>query len=599
MSLRRGWLAGSLAAGLLFAWLLTAGRADLFQRQWSGDFYDAQAHAFLDGRLDVPADVLGVEAFVVDGKAYMYFGPVPALLRLPVAAFTDRFDGRLTQVSMLVAFAVLLAAVGRLNAQVRRLLDAPARPLVDALVAFALGAGTVVLYLASRAFVYHEALLWGAALSLVAYGELVALAEDGRRRHVALACVAASLAFLTRASVGAGPVAALGVLALVALWRRRPRDVVVLGAAAAVPLLLYVAVNVAKFGTLTSVPFEAQAITAVDADRREFLAENDGTLFGLRFAPTTALAYARPDGLRPWGRFPWVTYPPDVPRVGGVRFDFVDRASSVPATMPALALLAGVGAVPLARRPALRSAVGPLVLGAGAGAATTLTIAFIAHRYLADTLPALVLLALVGLHWRPWRAWLAGVAAVGVVANLALGLQYQRLFSPALDEGTRAAFVGVQAALPGRGLVVRTGDALPADGDTGDLFASGDCDALYWHDGDGWQPLERTPAAGRVRARVTVPDRPTVALTDDVELRVDGDRVAVAVGDSVGYEADLGDDRTAVFDVAVDPLLGTATATVDGRLVLSTVAPAGAGPATLRTGEALETPTDLCERLTS
>ena len=60
----------------------------------------------MDGHLWVPPGSLGIEAFHVDGREYMYFGPFPALLRIPVLWTTAEFDGRLTVVSMLLAYVV-------------------------------------------------------------------------------------------------------------------------------------------------------------------------------------------------------------------------------------------------------------------------------------------------------------------------------------------------------------------------------------------------------------------------------------------------------------------------------------------------------------
>ncbi len=103
-----GCLAGALLAAVPFVWMLNVGRLDLTQRHPLGGFYDAQAQSLLDLRWDVPEGALGTEAFMVDGKSYQYQGPVPALLRLPVVALTDRYDGRLTQLSMLGAFAATM-----------------------------------------------------------------------------------------------------------------------------------------------------------------------------------------------------------------------------------------------------------------------------------------------------------------------------------------------------------------------------------------------------------------------------------------------------------------------------------------------------------
>ena len=102
--------------------MLAIGRLDLLHSGVLSGLYDAQAHRLLEGHWDVPLDKLGFEAILVDGKTYMYFGPWPAVLRLPIAAVTDRLDGELTQLSMIGAFAVLLLATSRLLWRVRRLM---------------------------------------------------------------------------------------------------------------------------------------------------------------------------------------------------------------------------------------------------------------------------------------------------------------------------------------------------------------------------------------------------------------------------------------------------------------------------------------------
>ena len=102
----------------------------LFARAgFSGNFYDVQAQAFLRGRLAVPADVAGIEGFLVDGKTYLYYGPVLAVARLPLALFGSWTEGRITRLSMIVGFVVLCTFVAALR-------RAPWRPalLVGAVV---------------------------------------------------------------------------------------------------------------------------------------------------------------------------------------------------------------------------------------------------------------------------------------------------------------------------------------------------------------------------------------------------------------------------------------------------------------------------------
>jgi hypothetical protein len=115
----RACAAGSLLAAVVFVWMCTIGRRDLFQSHSLAGFYDAQAHALLGGHWDIPLDRLGFEAFLRNGKAYTYFGPWPTVLRMPIAAVTDSYDSRLTQVSLLCAFTVLMIATARLLWRVR------------------------------------------------------------------------------------------------------------------------------------------------------------------------------------------------------------------------------------------------------------------------------------------------------------------------------------------------------------------------------------------------------------------------------------------------------------------------------------------------
>ena len=139
-------------------------RFDLFEWQRSGNFYDAQAESWLDGSWQVSGGVLGIERFESHGGTYMYQGPWPAVLRLPVVAVTARFDGRLTLLSMLLGLGVAVAATTRLHWRVRRFVRGDQSVTrtdlwVAGAATFVVGGGSALLYEASRPWVYHEAAL--------------------------------------------------------------------------------------------------------------------------------------------------------------------------------------------------------------------------------------------------------------------------------------------------------------------------------------------------------------------------------------------------------------------------------------------------------
>jgi hypothetical protein len=400
-----------------------------------------------------------------------------------------------------------------------------------------------MLFLSTRAFVYHETELWGAALALAAYDAILGVLLEPSRRWIMLAGLWSSAAFLTRGSVGAGPLLALGiVLAAVVLRRLSGRRLGAparwmavpdrlgassliwwLVAALAVPVVLYAYVNYSRFGSFFELPLDEQVYSQFNPARRRALADNGGSLFGLKFLPTQLLQLVRPDGWRFDSLFPWIAFPGPATVVGGVTFDTRDWTSSIPATMPALTVLGGAGVVVLVRRAGAAAVRAPLI-GAVGGGLATLTIAFVANRYMSDLLPAIVLASLVGLHAllgktrsAPTAAWTRVAAAVVVVlavislwVNFALAISYQRALYPQ-DAASRVGFIGFQQdvdeLIPGgpRGNV-QFGRELPTRGSRGELFVVGDCAGLYWSDSREWFAVERANGAGHFRLRVRFPD---------------------------------------------------------------------------------------------
>jgi hypothetical protein len=463
---RRGFtiacVIGALCAAPLFVWMLNQGTWNFVRPQLLGTVFDQQAHSLLHGHWDLPRADLQFEAFIVDGRAYTYFGPWPAILRMPVVATTSHFDGRLTQCSMLLGyvFALVFASITtwRIRTVVRR--DEPVTTLeltAIAVYVLVLGAGSGLFFLGSRAIIYHEPEMWGAALAIAAFDRVLAYLLHPSIRNMAIAGAVTTVACLARGSVGAGAVFALGLILLARLMRGRAapvarwlgveggatgREVGINALAVVVPIACYAYANFAKFGTLFSVPWSKQVYTSLYPNQLAMLRSNGGSLFGLKFVPTTLFQYARPDAFRFRSAFPFVTFPPRAHVFGNVFFDVLDRSSSVTATMPLLVLLGVVGVIAILRSyPLLRIPLFGTIVATGA----TLAIAYIANRYLADFMPLVVVASATGLHvglraarsWSPrWRTVAAAVfvvlAAFGVWVNFGLAYMYQRYYSPAL-----------------------------------------------------------------------------------------------------------------------------------------------------------------------
>ena len=531
--LRLAWTAGATAPVAAFAWLLMVGRWAPLQRQYYDNFFDLQARAFLDGRWDVPTGSVGFEGFLIDGRTHVYFGPWPALLRLPLLALTDRFDGRLTTLSMLLAMAVLTVAAYRLNVTVRAFVRG-GTPVSRREIVTTAGLAVAVLsgpplWLGSLAVVHHEAILWGLAFTVAAIDAAGRwLLRPTRVRLCAVAALGAA-AISSRQSVGIAVVAGLALVAIAAgVARLRPdragpdaarsARLPILPVALVCGVLLVVGAvpNLIRFGNPFGPPMDRHIETLAFAERREFLAANDGAYFGLQFVPTTLLQYARPDALDLRVDFPWLDYPRGGPSVvGDVTFDDLDWSSSVPVAMPVLVVIAIPGVawlVGAVRRRDRGRWLAALWVGTWAGAVGVLTSGYVAHRYVVDLMPIVLLPALAGAHVLLRKAPSAGRAprrlvagaliaalAFGTWTNVALGIGYQRERGKVVPEEWRAELLRWRADLPGGRPDVVTVPAeqptLPEAAD-GTLGVVGDCLGLYVRVGDTWRGVDRGPGAG-------------------------------------------------------------------------------------------------------
>lgn len=549
---------------MVFLVVLLWGQPTLLGTDVVGDFYDIQAHALLDGHLDVAPDSVGFEGFRMDDGTYIYQGLVPALARIPVIAMVGhRLDARMTRSSMLLAFTIAVAYVVATVWVLRRALRGTAA--VSGAEQWAIGlftfcAGTSsLLFLAGKSWVYHEAILWGATFALASFHHLLRWGAGARTGSVNLlhplaAAVAAGLALNTRASVGMGPVVAVslaaGAAGLAALsatrsgrWQTRMdrwfggsdpswRTASAMLAVLIVGVGAYVLVNFARFGSLFGVPLDRQVLVATDIDRQAALAANGNSLFGLRFIPSVLWQSIRPDAFAFRSGFPWIGFPGSRPAViGSAVFAERDWSSSLTVLEPALVVLAIVGVVAVVRaRPRIDGKPGPAAVvripmaGAAAGAAVYVAFAYVANRYLSDMWPFLVISAAVGLHrialavpdrnsdrMRIVLPVFLGFAAVwGLWVNSATALQYRFEVAPGLSAERRTAWLERQTGgtAPPDVVRVRRGEPLPTATRVGTVAVIGRCDAVYRSNGRTWFRLHSGSAGGGFDITLDVIDPP-------------------------------------------------------------------------------------------
>lgn len=564
--------AGLTAGGIVHLLTLFNVSRDLGRTATSGFFsgvYEIQARAFLEGSIAIPDGSMSIEGFVRDGRTFMYFPPWPALLRLPVLMTTRDFDGKLTLVSMGLAWVVFMVMTVKLVWWLHRRLTARTttgrgEAVLVALFLAAAGGGTFMTYDASLPWVYHEVYAWAIAASVGALYWLlrVLTAPDGHAiRWLAAFCF---IAIATRAT--AGWALCLTVVA-VGLWfavrrttpgRRQLWWAVLL--AGLVPLALSIAYNLYKFDHVYMFPLQDQVWTQVNARRREALAVNGGSITGPQFFSTAFHAYLWPTGIRFVDYFPWITLPARPPAaLGGAFVDQAYRTGSATAFMPLFMLLQVVATVAVFRPGApapirvLRVPMVAAVLITGG----VMAYGYFAARYVSEFVPALVLggaigTVLVARRVRRRRVLVATTAAMAVLATFSVAAQLS------IGLGTAAVqargpdlerFIDWQQLLTpnAQARLVTFSGSLADDGRTDELRIAGDCDALYLNTGDDYEPwvtVQARGAAARIRpdGRLRpgrVPLFRIAGTGDSAVLEVTEDRMMrfVLIGDDGEYGA--------------------------------------------------------------
>jgi hypothetical protein len=213
---------------IYYLFLLSNGTFQLFGPEMLDKAFDNMLVQLLRGEFTVDREAIGYEAFTRDGKTYTYFGIFPAALRLFALPFTDVAQAQLARLSCLTAVVIFVALQLRMLLIVHHSVPAVSRrPEFLAVVVAATVLSGPQLYILSSAVIYHEPVLWSAAMA-AAFNLVVVRTTFGakslRARDLVLLATLAGLAINTRAPVGVALY--LGTILLVArtVWRQYAPD---------------------------------------------------------------------------------------------------------------------------------------------------------------------------------------------------------------------------------------------------------------------------------------------------------------------------------------------------------------------------------------
>lgn len=548
---------------------------DLFDRGgFSTNFYDTQALAFLRGHLDVPAEIPGPEGFLIDAKTYLYYGPLLAIARIPFAVFGHWADGRLSRMSIALAFFASCTFAFHLARHVGGIIGGEIRRYTVLVAAVAV---SPALSLAGWNSIYDETEMWALALFLGTAVALLRMWEAPCRRTLIVAVTLASATVLTRANVGLGAVVAVALVGAL-LWRRHRRVAsgALVGAFGAV--LANVAVNVAKFGTLFDLPADRQVMSLQNTQRAAWFAGNGGSFLGTRFVPTTFVQYLRPDAIRFERLFPFIRFGPRAANYGSYPLESNTPSSSLTVSATLLFVLAVAGIWVIVKRRSWPLVA--LLIGALVAAVPSFLIGFVANRYLTDMLPALIIPAAVAvaavarpsrISARAARALVVILAAWGLWVNVSLATWIQNLKEPGFTEMRYAIDDAVFGGPPPSVINLVAGTPIPRDGV---VAIDGDCRGLYIAEQGGWVALELADGQRQLRATALPSAGPIVIDAPEGTISIDFVNVTAQAsfrptgGDTVNGSPIAVETDDLTVEIQSDPVTGRLIVRIGGSVAL-------------------------------
>jgi hypothetical protein len=241
-----------LLSVVLWLFTMTGGR-DIFVKEVLGGAYDSQAEHFLRGDVGVDSAAIAHETMIVNGKVRMYFGPFPALLRVPLNFIYPAGHGKWSRISGFCAGVIaLFAFAGLVQTALRSSpLSSRARDWIGNACVIGFGLGSPLLLLLGNLSIYDEAIIWGFAWSLAAlYFAWRSRTTEGAAltRSLLAFSFCAGAALLSRATFGA-PFILIAPLLAIRLFHRQPiRNIIALLLPLGTAFVFYLFLSYARFG---------------------------------------------------------------------------------------------------------------------------------------------------------------------------------------------------------------------------------------------------------------------------------------------------------------------------------------------------------------
>jgi hypothetical protein len=139
------------------------GSWNLIREAYIGSAFDSLAQNLLELRVEVDPEAIGKEAFIVNGKSYMYFGPFPAFLRIIFNFINRDLHGQWTCFSKITAYILnllILSQISLLALNLNTNIDPKFKSKLFIITIIGFAFATPLFYLIMHNAIYSESIIW-------------------------------------------------------------------------------------------------------------------------------------------------------------------------------------------------------------------------------------------------------------------------------------------------------------------------------------------------------------------------------------------------------------------------------------------------------
>lgn len=441
-------------------WFITYFSSNLIVEENFGCYFDVLGKSLMSGKLDVPAESIGAEAFVSNGKYYGYFGIFPAVIRIVLNWIFPSMFCKWSRLIMLVFYSLSLIISYMFYLKFKS--KAKNNIFGDCVYILLIGLGSTLLFLSSKSFIYHESIIVAGCLSLWSYYFFSSFVDGGKEKYFLLSAFLAFFAIQARVNVGLGNMFLLGLYAFISIttlsnlpvWPRNiieyllPNDskisrlrmnilvIVVLGLVTIVTLC---GINYIKFGNYFSfTPLDKHAQYIDQPYRMEKMKKYyNGSLLSLSNIVHNGRYYFGVGGFEFLPTFPYVFsqgYRSFIPQLNSV--DLIEYNVSLMYNNPLIYLSMIIGCIFIfTKKKYIRVRLS--LLGSLVTIFLTLATIAVSQRYIHDFFPPIVITSSIGFIYiyeyvikrRFLKFVMLIVVIVALYVNFAITLNYQRKFS--------------------------------------------------------------------------------------------------------------------------------------------------------------------------